>query len=56
MRKLYRYLRGGTWYLVAPWPAFPYINPYWVRKPLPPMNFNGYYIERERILAMEKCF
>lgn len=27
----YRKFTGGTWYLCAPWPSMPYIDPAWVR-------------------------
>jgi hypothetical protein len=30
----YRRWRGGTWYLVAPWPHLPYIEPFWTRRPI----------------------
>ena len=30
----YRRWRGGSWYLVAPWPMLPYIDPFWCRQPL----------------------
>ncbi len=31
----WRRWRGGTWFQVAPWPALPYIDPFWTRYALP---------------------
>ena len=39
----YRKYLGGTWYLVAPWPALLEINPFWSR----------YVGEGEKIIKIE---
>jgi hypothetical protein len=45
-KEWYRKHTGGTWYQVAPWPAMPYINPFWTR----------FVVNGERLFAIETYF